>query len=102
MLKYQKMARGDAHRAWPKIIPSAVPCETQLRDIHKAGVPGFSSIEAEGKATVRCLYSPADNRVLLEEGVHVATPIEKINGFAQKKSPFPGYCLLKPLNGVAA
>ena len=95
MLQYEKMTPRDARRAWPQIIPEAVACETQIRDIEKSGVPGFPHLELPGKRLVRCLYSPAEHRILLEKGVHVAGEMFEANGAEGKKSPFPGFFMIK-------
>lgn len=95
MLQYEKMTPRDARRAWPQIIPEAVACETQIRDIEKAGVPGFPHLDLPGKRLVRCLYCPAEHRILIEKGVHVFGEISEANGSGGKKSPFPGFFMLE-------
>jgi len=95
MLQYEKLSPRLARRAWPRIVPNAVACETQVRDVEKANLSGFPHLSVPGKRSVRCLYSPSENRILLEHGVHVAGEISEANGSGGKKSPFPGFFTLK-------
>ena len=95
MLQYEKLSPREARRAWPKIIPNAVACETQVRDLQRAEVAGVPHLDIPGKRAVRCLYSPAENRVLVECGMHFAGEISEANGAGGSRSPFPGFFMVK-------
>ena len=92
MLEYTKMPMREAKRAWPKNETAAVAVETSLRDIERAGVQEFPHLDISPKKTVRCLYSPADNKILLDKGVHIAADKREFVSLGGKKSPFPGFC----------